>query len=247
MKKRAGLRNSLLSLAVLLAGQAVATSSEVTYPSYFEKISPIVMQDDLAKILGSSNGLFEYTFADAAKGAGHVCPAVAGAWMETRMALQALYGEETPVRGRIHVILKGSEDDGFTGAMANVIGMITGATRKQGFGGEFGAPEHKRQDLLAFKGDNSEGPMYAIFTRLDAALKPEKCVKVVYNPQAVPFKEEIKPLMAKVKKGEASAGEKAQFGTLWQERVERMIISNFEEGRNAEMIRLEDCNIADHF
>lgn len=245
MKKRIVLKSALLAWSLLAAGQALA--QDVVYPSYFEKISPIVMQDDLAKTLGSSNGLFEYRFADAAKGAGHVCPAVAGAWMETRMALQALYGEETPVRGRIHVILKGSEDDGFTGAMANVIGMITGATRKQGFGGEFGAPEHKRQDLLAFKDDNSEGPMYAIFTRLDAALKPEKCVKVVYNPQAVPFKEEIKPLMAKVKKGEASAGEKAQFGTLWQERVERMIITNFEEGRNAEMIRLEDCNIADHF
>ncbi|MDO5091464.1 MAG: FmdE family protein [Cardiobacteriaceae bacterium] len=245
MKKRIVLKSALLAWTLLAAGKAAA--QEVIYPAYFEKISPITMQDDLAKILGSSNGLFEYRFADAAKSAGHVCPAVAGAWMETRMALQALYGEEPPVRGRIHVILKGSEDDGFTGAMANVIGMITGATRKQGFGGQFGAPEHKRQDLLVFKDDNSEGPMYAVFTRLDPELKPEKCVKVVYNPQAVPFKEEIKPLMEKVKKGEASAEEKARFGTLWQERVERIIVSNFEEGQNAEMIRLEDCNIADHF
>lgn len=215
-----------------------------TYPAYYEKIKPIRMQDNLAKTLGASDGHFEYRFLDAAKTAGHVCPAVAGAWIETVLGLKTLYGDETPVRGRIAVIMKGSEDDGFTGAMANVIGLITGATNKQGFGGIFNIPDHNRQNLLKFKNDASKGPMYSIFTKLDENQQPVACVKVMYNPSAVPFKEEIKPLREKMAKGVANDSEKAEFASLWQERVERIMLDNFQNGINSDMIYTQACDVA---
>lgn len=214
-----------------------------SHPAYYGDIDPIRMQDNLAKTLGASDGYYEYHFIDAAKTAGHVCPAVAGAWMESVIGLKALYGEQTPIRGRIHVTMKGSQDDGFTGAMANVISLITGVTDQQGFGGIFGVPEYNRQNLLAFKNDKSEGPMYTIFTKLDESQQPEACVKVMYNPGAVLFKEAIRPLMKKVKMGTASDAEKIEFASLWQERVQRMMIDNFQTNVNPKMIYTVACDI----
>lgn len=215
----------------------------MTLPTYYKEIKSIKMQDNLAKTLGASNGLFEYHFIDAVKTAGHVCPAVAGAWMETVMGLEALYGNEIPIRGRIHVTMKGSEDDGFTGAMANVIGLITGATNKQGFGGIFNQQDSNRQNLLVFKDDNTQGPIYTIFTKLDENQQPESCVKVVYNPSAVSPKKGILPLSKRMAAGTATEAERGEFAALWQERVERMILDNFQNEVNNKMIYTTTCDI----
>lgn len=215
----------------------------VITPDYYQKIDPILMQDNLAKTLGASNGYLEYRFMDAVKTAGHSCPSIAGAWMQTVLGLKALYGEETPIRGRIHVTLKGSETDGHTGAMANVISMITGATNKQGFGGLFKQADSNRQGLMSFNNDDSEGPLYVIFTKLDEHQQPLSSVKVLYNPQVVAPDQQMIAAMQKIRMGVATGQDHEQFASFWQARVQRILIDNFQQQLNPNMIKAVDCEI----
>lgn len=221
----------------------IESAVNLVYPDYYKQITPIIMQDNLARVLGASDGYFEYQFIDAVKTAGHSCPSIAGAWMQTVVGLKALFANEIPTRGLIHVAMKGREDDGHTGAMANVISMITGATHKQGFGGLFRQPQTNRQALLTFNNDSAEGPLYTIFTRLDEQQAPVASVKVLYNPHVVPPKPEMIEAMQKIRAGAATDADKAQFAKYWQERVQRIMIDNFQKQVNPEMIRTEECSV----
>lgn len=222
----------------------IESQTNQSYPAYYSQLNPIIMQDNLAKTLGASGGCFEYRFIDAVKTAGHSCPSIAGAWLQMVMGLEALYGDETAIRGRIHVTMKGRQDDGHTGAMANVISLVTGATGKQGFGGLFKQADTNRQGLLAFNEDDSEGPLYTIFTRLDEQQKPIASVKVFYSPHAVPPKPEMVSAMQKMRAGVATEADKDEFASYWQERVQRIMIDNFQKQVNPKMIRTEHCNLA---
>lgn len=213
--------------------------SNLSYPTYYDQIPPIRMQDNLAKTLGAAEGCFDYYFIDVVKSAGHSCPSVAGAWMQTVVALRSLYGQETPIRGRLHVTIKGSEDDGHSGAIANVISLITGATNKQGFGGIFAQADSNRQGLLTFANQHDDGPLYTIFTILDEQQNPIKSVKVSYNPRVVAPDRAMMPLAMKMKSGLANEQEKAQFAGFWQERVQRIMIDNFVTKINDAMLYVE--------
>jgi hypothetical protein len=58
-------------------------------------------------------------------------------------------------------------------------------------------------------------------TRLDT----EESVELSYNPSMVPGDPMMQPLMGKALQGIASKEEKAQFGRLWQARVEKILLS----------------------
>ena len=76
----------------------------------FPTTPSVTLFDPLAELLGAGDGRFHYTFDDAIKLSGHACPTVAGAFLMTVHALKALYGDEMPRRGEIHITIPGPMD-----------------------------------------------------------------------------------------------------------------------------------------
>jgi formylmethanofuran dehydrogenase subunit E len=192
----------------------------MNYPKFFDTVESIKLQDPLADILGAfENGEYEISYVEVVKSAGHSCPTVAGAYLMTQAALQALYGEQRAVRGGVKVEFKEGIEDGVAGVIANVVTQITGATDKSGFKGLGG--KHARHSLMFFHADINTS---ARFSRLDT----QESVEVVYDPSCVAIDPQMKQLMQKLFQGDASLEEKETFGKLWQERVENIFLNSKE-------------------
>ena len=117
-------------------------------PDFFNEVTSITMCDPLAGVLGATeDGMIDYTYTDVVKLAGHSCPTVAGAYLMVQKGLKELYGDETPIRGEIKVLMNGKLGDGVVGIIANVASMITGATDIGGFHG-LGGKFDRRQLLF---------------------------------------------------------------------------------------------------
>ncbi len=188
----------------------------VITPDFFNKLPIITLRDPLSQLLGNAHkGVIEYTYGDVVKLAGHSCPTVAGAYLMLHEGLNALYAHEMPVRGEIKVLMRGALGEGTVGVIANVASMITGATDTSGFHGLNG--RFDRRNLL-FYGVDIEGEM--ALERTDTGKK----VVLNYNPSHVLPSPEMNALMMKVLGGSASEGEQLEFGELWQDRVERILL-----------------------
>ena len=184
------------------------------YPSFFDEVVTIKVQDPLSDLLGAfDNGEYEFTYLEVVKSAGHSCPTVAGAYLMTHAALEALYKGERAVRGNIKVAFKESIEDGVAGVIGNVVSQITGATDKSGFKGLAG--RFARHSLMDFNADISSS---ARFTRIDT----NESVDVVYNPSQIAPNPDMQPLMQKMMQGIATDNELQEFGALWQDRVKRI-------------------------
>ena len=73
----------------------------------------INLYDPLFDLLGSStNGLMTYTYEDVVKLTGHSCPTASGAFLMVTKGLEALYGDETPLRGGVKAVVQGKLGDG---------------------------------------------------------------------------------------------------------------------------------------
>ena len=192
----------------------------MNYPTFFDNTPTIKLQDPLSDFLGTfEEGMVEFSYLDIVKSAGHSCPTVSGAYLCTLKALEALYKNETPIRGNIHVRFKSDPLEGVAGVIANVITQITGATEHSGFKGLNG--KFARNNLMEFGADIST---QIEFKRLDTG----KSVTVNYDPSSVGANPKMQELMGKLMQGIASAEEKKEFGELWQERV-KAIFNNIDE------------------
>jgi len=192
-------------------------------PDFFDSIAPIQMADPLAQQLGAvSDGLFTYNYLDMVKLAGHSCPTVAGAWIMCDLGLKKLYGETTPVRGKIKVEMHGALDEGVEGVIAQCIGLITGAANEGGFKGL--GPHFARNNRLFF---NTEINGEVRLTRLDNG----QSVTMSYDPSSIPFHPQIGPLMKKVAQGSLEADEKVFFATEWQNRVKKILSTPEQWGK----------------
>jgi formylmethanofuran dehydrogenase subunit E len=186
------------------------------YPAFFDKVKTIVLYDPLAEFLGAAkDGRVEYNYLDAVKLAGHSCPTVAGAYLMTMKALEALYPGTTPERGAVRVRLRDAMEFGVTGVIANVVGLITGATQQNGFKGI--DSRFDRRNLLFFD------------TGIDADIHFERAdsgaaVTVAYRAELVPGSARLKALAGKLGAPGLSAAEQHDFGVEWQARVERILI-----------------------
>jgi hypothetical protein len=197
------------------------------YPDFFDAVPRLRLRDPLAELLGASEGgLMEYAYADAVRLAGHSCPTVASAYWMSFLALERLYGEDMPERGAIRVAFRQNPADGVTGVIANVVSLLTGAAQEGGFKGLGG--RFDRRNLLTF---GAELPLELRFTRLDTGAS----VDIAARPQAVPAEAEMMPLMRACLEGSASPAEGRRFGTLWQDRVRRLLL---EHGRDPEVFVL---------
>jgi len=195
------------------------------YPLFFKDVPTIVTYDPLALTLGTvEDGVIKFRYVQVVKAAGHSCPTVAGAFLMTYKALEALYPDSTPVRGEIKVEFKENLEDGVAGVIANVISNITGATEKSGFKGLNG--RFARHSLMSFNADIKTS---AKFTRIDT----NKSVEIIYNPSVVPPSAKQQELMPKIMMQKATKDEQKEFGILWQERVKKILI---DEINNKDMI-----------
>ena len=186
------------------------------YPAFFDQVRPIVLYDPLAEFLGAAaDGRIEYRYLDAVKLAGHSCPTVAGAYLMTQKALDALYPGTTPERGAVRVHVRGEMEAGVSGVIANVVGLITGATQQNGFKGIGG--RFDRRNLLFFDpGIDTE----LQFERIDSGA----AVSVAYRADLVPGSARLKSLIGKLGTEGLSAVEQREFGDEWQVRVRRILL-----------------------
>lgn len=192
-------------------------------PDFFNEVTSITMCDPLAGILGATEGgMIEYTYADVVKLAGHSCPTVAGAYLMVQKGLKELYGEETPVRGEIKVLMNGKLGDGVVGIIANVASMITGATDIGGFHG-LGGKFDRRQ--LLFYEIAMEGEM--ALERVDTLAR----VILTYNPSFILSAPQMNALLPLIVSGRADDDARVLFGILWQDRVQRILIENKDDPR----------------
>lgn len=184
------------------------------YPEFFNSVESIKVVDPLSNVLGAfEGGVYEITFLEVVKAAGHSCPTVAGAYITAFAGLKALYPNSPAVRGEIKVEFKESLEDGVAGVISNVISQITGATEKSGFKGLGG--KFARHSLMSF---NAKISSSVKFTRVDNG----KSVDVYYDPSLVGGSPKMQPLMQKMMGGMATPAEMKEFGELWQDRVKRI-------------------------
>lgn len=179
------------------------------------------MHDPLAEFLGAStDGRIEYRYVDAVRLAGHSCPTVAAAYWMTLKALVALYPDALPQRGAIRVDFREDQLSGVTGVIANVVSMLTGATRDSGFKGIAG--RFDRRNLLHFATEVSEEIR---FTRTDTG----DSVEVAARLQSVPFAPDTPELMRKCIEGKATPDEAARFRDQWQARVRSLLLEHGDD------------------
>jgi hypothetical protein len=132
-----------------------------------------------------------------------------------QQGLKALYPDTLPQRGTIIVQMNHSEIEGVTGVIANVISFIVGASGKGGFKGIQG--QFSRASLLSY-----DVPMQGTVTLIRK--DTQQSVTLDYDPSVVEVDSSMKPLMGKSLKGLASKEEQKHFTTLWQRRVETILL-----------------------
>ena len=202
----------------------------MAFPAFFDDVPPITLRDPLAEILGAAeNGLIEYRFADAVRLAGHSCPTVAGAWLMTTRALKALYGDAVPERGGISVAFGDSQESGVTGVIASIATLLTGAAGTGGFKGLGG--RFSRRDLLSFE---SAGVDDLRFTRRDTG----DAIEIGLDLSPIPGDPRMGALLPGLLAGSASVEEARLFGSLWQQRVQRILIDHHDDERLTPMRRV---------
>ena len=187
----------------------------MNYPKFFDSVESIKLVDPLSNVLGAfEDGLYEITFLEVVKAAGHSCPTVAGAYLITLEGLKALYEGSRAVRGEIKVEFRDPMEEGVAGVISNVVSQITGATEKSGFKGLGG--KFARHSLMKFNANINSSIR---LTRADNG----KSVDVYYDPSSIGGSPKMQMLMQKMMGGMASKEEAKEFGALWQDRVERIM------------------------
>ena len=189
----------------------------MNYPEFFNQVAPIKLFDPLADFLGAfEDGTIEISYLDCVKLAGHSCPTVAGAFIMTHQALQALFDtQEDPIRSQIKIEMHQNKDDGVTGVIGNVCAFICGAGDSGGFAGIGG--KFSRKNLLEYGVSDVVGDIR--FTRLDT----KESVSVKLDTSSVAGSPEMMPLMQKALQGLATSQELKKFQDLWQGRVKTML------------------------
>ncbi|MFB6187269.1 MAG: FmdE family protein, partial [Halobacteriaceae archaeon] len=189
---------------------------------------PIYLRDPLAEVLGmvSKNEPLVFTFSEIAKAAGHACPAVAGAYRGTQLALSKLYPDTYPVRSEIEVIVGHSRETPGIGPMANVISHITGASDERGFAGFNGYGG--RENLLEFDPAvaSDTGRVFR-FSRRDS----DRTVHIEFRPQinendSPDENSDPRQLLPKIISGKATPEEEEKFYHRWHTRVQTILSSD---------------------
>lgn len=187
---------------------------------------PIEVRDPLAEVLGTvpDGEPLTVTFAEVAKAAGHVCPAVSGAYRGTQLALAELYPDAYPVRSEIEVVVGATRDEPGFGPMANVVRHVTGAGDDTGFAGFNGYGG--RDGLLRFEPLPGDGRTFE-FARVDR----DHTVRVTFDPSAAgvgpPDRQDpTTNMIPKLVRGDVTDAERQAFADAWHESVQEILDAN---------------------
>lgn len=198
-------------------------------PAFYSHAPRLLVRDPLAELLGAADdGLIEYGYADAVRLAGHSCPTVAGAYLMACAGLRALYPESLPERGGVGVTMGAAEVEGTTGVVAQVFTLITGAAANNGFHGIGG--QHARHNLLRYGGGDRS--CIASFRRADNG----DTVYLSMDLSSVSPAPQLRELMVRALAADATGEERAAFGSVWQDRVRRLLL---EHADDPNVIRVE--------
>lgn len=193
----------------------------MNHPAFFDQAPPITVYDGLAKFLGASDdGMITYRYIDAVKLAGHSCPTVAGAYLMTRRALEMLYPDHTPERGAVQVRFSAPADEGVTGVIGSVVGLITGAAGLGGFKGI--GRNFRRQNLMYFSCAIEDE---VSFERIDNGAT----VQLAMHMHRVEADPRTGALLKNLLTGVATPEEASEFAALWQERVKRILVDHADD------------------
>ena len=196
--------------------------SSERFPAFFDQVPRLVVRDPLAEFLGAAEGgVLEYGYADAVRLAGHSCPTVASAYALAHHALTRLFAGELPVRGMVQVSFQHPLDEGVTGVIAAVVGLLTGSAQDGGFKGIGG--QFVRRNLQAFGVHHQ--PLALRFTRSDTGAAVDAAAEL----SRVPPHPEMPELMRHCMRGEADAAQSRRFGELWQQRVARILLEHWDD------------------
>jgi formylmethanofuran dehydrogenase subunit E len=199
----------------------MAHAATPAFPSFFAEAPVLLLRDPLADFLGAAeDGLMTYAYADAVRFAGHSCPTVAGAFLATRAALQALFPGEVPERGAVKVELREPVEEGVTGVTGSVAAFLTGAAGSGGFKGIGG--RFRRAGLLAY---GVEMATQLRFTRVDTGA----AVGVSVDLRGLPGDPRVQQLMPLCVSGRASSAEQEALRQGWQERVRKLLLDHADD------------------
>lgn len=121
---------------------------------------------------------FSISLLDIVRFAGHACPAMVGAFLISKKAVEDLFpSDKTLFRGSIFVEMPNPVEAGATGPISNVFSYIFGSWDKSGFGGLQG--QFTRRNLLKYAVPNLDGAYR--FTHLGT----RQSVLIKYNPSLV--------------------------------------------------------------
>ena len=191
------------------------------FPEFFDAAPRITVRDPLAGFLGATvDGIVDYSYADAVKLAGHSCPTVASAYLMTRAAMAALYPDALPERGGIRVELRDERQEGVSGVVANIASLLTGAAEDAGFKGIGG---HFDRRTLLFFGVDLPGQLRC--TRVDTGAAATVSARL----DRVPSDPRIALLLPKCLRGIATTAEVALFQSLWQARVQTLVMEHADD------------------
>ncbi len=197
-------------------------TDETNWSVVYENADPIRIRDPAAEALGvlEPGDPFVVTYRDVVMAAGHSCPTAAGAYRIAQVGLDALYGEDLPVRGDVAVLAGGPRDDPTYGVLSRLVSFVTGAAGEDGFGGLAGG-HGARANLLSF-GDIDADGVAVEFTRTDTG----EAVRVTYHVGAVPSAGDATRYLADIIEGTATREEREAFASAWHVRVERVLASD---------------------
>lgn len=191
------------------------------FPHFFSHAPSITVLDRLAAFLGAPiHGRITYGYTDAVRLAGHSCPTVAGAWLMTVKAMAALWPDAMPERGAIQLQLPDDVDEGVTGVIAAVAGLVTGAAGAGGFKGIAG--QFSRANLVEFA---QPIPASLGFRRTDNGAG----ILASYNPALVPPNDSMRPALQRILAGIDTPEDSTTFARAWQDRVRRILVEHADE------------------
>ena len=196
--------------------------SSERFPAFFDQVPRLVVRDPLAEFLGAAEGgVLEYGYADAVRLAGHSCPTVASAYALAHHALTRLFPGDLPVRGAVRVSFQHPLDEGVTGVIAAVVGLLTGSAQDGGFKGIGG--RFVRRNLQLF--DEHHQPLTLRFTRSDTGASVDAAAEL----SKVPPHPEMVELMRRCMRGEGDAAAAQRFAQMWQDRVRRILVEHWDD------------------
>jgi formylmethanofuran dehydrogenase subunit E len=205
-------KRTLVALVLLLVCFSSVFAGVKWAQDFYSRVEPIRVKDPMAAVVGSTKPgeeIFEITIGDVGMYVGHICIGVAGAYRLTQLALESLYGDEVPERGKIRVAANSPC------VTLDVASYITGARAFYGCG------EANKDALAVDKNLGEEGNFIMVFQREDTG----RVVKGIFHKHIFLYPER-KALEKEILEGKATQEQKERFWQMEQEKVRQILLAS---------------------